>query len=300
VRIGLNLGGQHHSLETVRAAVRQAAEDGLAGAWMSQIFGLDSLTALAVVGPEFPGLDLGVSVVPIYGRHPLALAMQALTVQEAVGGRLILGIGPSHQITVEGLYGQSYAKPYTRTEEYLRALLPLLAGEAADVSGEEITARGSVAVDAPAPPPVLVAALGPKMLRLAGTESAGTSLWMVGPRTIADHIVPTITQAAADAGRPSPRILAGITVCVTDNPDAARDRAAAEQAMYGTLPAYQRVLQAEGVEGPGGLVITGDEETVAAGINRYGEAGATDLRVTIVAAGDEELERTRAVLRSLI
>jgi F420-dependent oxidoreductase-like protein len=266
---------------------------------MSQIFGLDSLTALAVVGPEFPGLDLGVSVVPVYGRHPLVLAMQARTVHTAVGGRLILGIGPSHQITVEGLFGDSYARPYTRTAEYLRALLPLLAGEAADVNGEELTARGLVTIDAPTGPPVLVAALGPKMLRLAGEQAAGTSLWMVGPRTIAGHIVPTISRAASDAGRPPPRVLAGVTACVTDDPDAARERAASEQAMYATLPAYQRVMQAEGVDGPADLVIAGDEDTVADGLRRYGEAGATDLRVTIIAAGDGERDRTRAVLRSL-
>jgi len=156
MRIHLNIGGHHRSLDTIRAETRQAAADGLAGAWMSQIFGPDALTALAVVGQEVAGLELGVSIVPIYGRHPLALAMQARTVQAAVDGRLTLGIGPSHQFVVEFLYGESYAKPYTRTREYLQALLPLLAGEPADVVGEEITARGTLDIDAPSAPPVLV------------------------------------------------------------------------------------------------------------------------------------------------
>lgn len=298
MRIALNIGGHHRSLDAIRAQARQAAEDGLAGVWMSQIFGPDALTALAVVGQEVPGLELGVSVVPIYGRHPLALAMQARTVHAAVGGRLTLGIGPSHQVVVEALYGESYAKPYTHTKEYLQALLPLLAGDAADVAGQEITARGKLDIDAPGAPAVLVAGLGPKMLRLAGTEAAGTTLWMVGPDTIAKHIVPTITEAAAEAGRPAPRILAGVTACVTDDPDAVHARSAAEQGLYGSLPAYQHMLQAEGVDGPSDLVIVGDEAIVAQGLRRYAQAGATDVRVTILAADDEEHERTRQVLRS--
>lgn len=298
MRIALNIGGHHRSLDAIRTQARQAAEDGLAGVWMSQIFGPDALTALAVVGQEVPDLELGVSVVPIYGRHPLALAMQARTVHAAVGGRLTLGIGPSHQVVVEALYGESYAKPYTRTKEYLQALLPLLAGDAADVAGQEITARGKLDIDAPGAPAVLVAGLGPKMLRLAGTEAAGTTLWMVGPDTIAKHIVPTITGAAAEAGRSAPRILAGVTACVTDDPDAVRARSTAEQGLYGSLPSYRHMLQAEGVDGPADLVIAGDEALVAQGLRRYAQAGATDVRVTILAVDDEEHERTRQVLRS--
>ncbi|HYA68426.1 MAG TPA: TIGR03564 family F420-dependent LLM class oxidoreductase [Acidimicrobiales bacterium] len=299
MRIALNIGGHHHDLEAIRAEARRAAEDGLAGVWMSQIFGPDALTALALVGQEVADLELGVSIVPIYGRHPLALAMQARTVQAAVDGRLTLGIGPSHRIVVEALYGGSYAKPYTHTKEYLEALLPLLAGEAADVAGEEVTARGKLDIEAPGPPPVLVAGLGPKMLHLAGSRAAGTTLWMVGPKTIANQITPIITRAAAEAGRPAPRILAGVTACVTDDPDAARARSAVAQGMYGALPAYQRMMRAEGVAGPADLVVAGDEETVAQGLQRYRDVGVTDARVTVLAADEKELERTRRLLRSL-
>jgi len=299
MRIALNIGSHHHGLDTIRSEAAQAADDGLAGVWMSQIFGPDALTALTVIGQEVLDLELGVSIVPIYGRHPFALAIQARTVQAAVGGRLTLGIGPSHQVVVEVLYGDSYAKPYTYTKEYLQALLPLLAGESADVSGEEITARGKLEIDAPGAPPVLIAGLGPKMLRLAGAHAAGTTLWMVGPTTIASHITPTITAAAADAGRPAPRILAGVTACVTDDPDAVRARSAAEQGLYGSLPAYQRMLQAEGVNGPADLVIAGDEDTVVRGLERYAEAGVTDVRVSVLAGHETERDRTRQVLRSL-
>ncbi len=298
MRVALNGGGHHHGVETIRAEVRQAAEDGLAGYWLSQMFGPDSLTALAAVAADSGELELGVSVVPVYGRHPLVLAAQALTVQAATGGRLALGIGPSHQLVVEMLYGDSYARPYTRTAEFLHALRPLLAGEGADVQGEEVRARGRLEVEAP-PPPVLVAALGPRMLRLAGREADGTALWMVGRRTVAEHIVPTIIAAAEEAGRPAPRVLAGVSACVTDDPGAARERAATEQAVYATLPAYRAMFEAEGVDGPADLLIAGDEDHVAAGLRAYSEAGATELRVSVLAGDEVERDRTRAVLRSL-
>jgi F420-dependent oxidoreductase-like protein len=300
MRIGLNVGGQRSGIGAIREAARAAAEDGMAGIWLSQIFGPDALTTLAVVGQELTELELGVSVVPIYGRHPFVLATQARTVHAAVDGRLVLGIGPSHQIVVEGLYGESYARPYTHTMEHLEALLPLLAGEAVDLVGEELTARGKLEIEAPGAPPVLVAALGPRMLRLAGTAAAGTTLWMVGPKTISSRIVPVISEAAAGAGRPAPRIVAGTSVCVTDDPSAARARAASVQAMYGSLPAYQAMLQAEGVDGPEGLMIAGTEAEVADGLQRYISAGATDLRVTILQGSDAELDRTRALLRTLV
>lgn len=299
MRIAWNLGGHHRSLDAIVDDARAAADDGLAGVWMSQILGPDALTALTVVGREVPDLELGASIVPIYGRHPIALAMQARTVQAAVGGRLTLGIGPSHRFVIEALYGEPYDRPYTRTREFLAALRPLLAGEAVDLVGEELTARGSLEIDAPSPPPVLVAGLAPKMVHLAGSESEGTTLWMVGPTTIANRIAPGLRAAAAEAGRPEPRILAGVTIVVTDDPAAARERAAVEQAVYGNLPAYQQVLAAEGLDGPEDLVIAGSEEEVAAGLGRYAEAGATDVRVTILAGDATERERSRALLREL-
>lgn len=299
MRIALNGGGHHRTVASIRDAASEAAEDGLAGLWLSQIFGPDALVALAAVGRDVPGIELGVSVVPIYGRHPLALAMQALAAQSALDGRLVLGIGPSHQMVVEALYGESYVRPYTRTAEYLRALMPLLAGASTDVQGEEVRARGRIEVDAPAPP-VLVAALGPRMLALAGAHADGTALWMVGPETIAARITPAITQAARDARRPAPRILAGVSICVTDDPAAARERTAAEQAVYANLPAYRAMLDAEGVDGPEGLLIAGGEDEVAAGLAGYEAAGATDLRVSVLARDAEERYRSRALLRSMV
>jgi F420-dependent oxidoreductase-like protein len=299
MRIHANGGGYHRNLSDIRAAARRAVDNGLAGFWLSQIFGPDSLTALAVIGAEVPDIELGVSVVPVYGRHPLVLAMQALTTQAACGGRLVLGIGPSHKLTVEMLYGDSYGRPYTRTVEYLRALRSLLAGEATDVQGEEVRVRGRVEVDA-TPPSILVAALGPRMLDLAGRDAEGTTLWMVGPNTIRERIAPRITAAAVAAAKTPPRILAGVNICVTDDPGAARAQAAQQLALYGTLPAYRAMLDAEGVAGPEDLLIAGDEDTVTEGLLAYAQAGTTDVRVSVVAGSDTDAARTHALLRTLV
>lgn len=298
MRIGWNGGGHHRSLEAIRGEARQASEDGFASFWLSQINGPDALTALAAVAADAPGIELGTSIVPLYGRHPIALAQQALTAQAATGGRLVLGIGPSHQLLVEGMFGESYERPFTRTRDGLRALRRLLAGEPVALESPEFVARGQLAIDAPACP-ILIAALGPRMLDLAGREADGTTLWMVGARTVAAHIAPRIRDAAAAAGRPSPRIVAGVPVCVTDAPERARAFAAERLKLYGQLPAYRAMLEREGVQGPEDLLVTGPEDAVREQLGAFEEAGATDLRVGALCASPEEDERTRALLRAL-
>ncbi len=298
MRIGWKGGGHHQSLDTIRADARRAASEGYASFWLSQIAGPDSLTALAVIAEYAPGIELGTSIVPLYGRHPLALAQQALTVQAATGGRLVLGIGPSHKLMVEGMLGESYAKPFTRTKEMLAAISALMRGEGVRLEGSEITARGQLAIDAPAPQ-ILIAALGPKMLDLAGREADGTTLWMVGPKTIGAHIAPRIREAAGAAGRPEPRILAGVPVCLTDDKSRARAHSADALKMYGQLPAYRAMLDREGIEGPEDLLVAGSEDEVRAGIAAFEAAGATDLRVGVQAPTEEEAARTHALLAAI-
>ncbi|MDJ0853121.1 MAG: TIGR03564 family F420-dependent LLM class oxidoreductase [Myxococcota bacterium] len=298
MRIGWNGGGHHHSLESIRADARRAAEEGFSSFWLSQIMGPDSLTALAAIAADAPGIELGTSIVPLYGRHPLALAQQALTVQAATGGRLVLGIGPSHKPLVEGMFGESYARPFTRTKEMLAAISGLVRGEPVSVEGEELTARGQLAIEAPAPR-ILIAALGPKMLDLAGREADGTTLWMVGAKTISSHIAPRIREAACAAGRPAPRILAGVPVCVTDDVGRARAHAAEALKMYGALPAYRAMLDREGIGGPEDLVAAGSEDAVREQLAAFAEAGATDLRVGAQAPTEAETERTQALLATL-
>lgn len=298
MRIGWNGGGSHTSLETLRDEAKQAAENGFSSLWLSQIAGPDALTAIAAIAADAPGIELGTSIVPVYGRHPLVIAQQALTAQAACGGRLTLGIGASHQLVVEGMLGESYGRPFTRTRETFRALRSLLAGEAAEIEGKEITARGKLAIDAE-PCPILISALGPRALELAGAEADGTTLWMVGPNTVRDHIAPRIREAAAAADRPAPRILAGFPVCVTDDPAGAREHAAGALAMYGMLPAYRTTLDREGIEGPEGMLAAGSEDQVRDHIAAFAEAGATDLRLSPMCANKADRERTLAFLCSI-
>lgn len=298
LQIGWNGGGGYSNLESMRKDVQRAAQDGFRHFWLSQIMGIDSLTALAVAGAETPGIELGTSIVPLYGRHPLVLASQALTVQAALGGRLVLGIGPSHPRLIEHMYGGSYARPFTRTKEELHALKTLMAGEPLELEGEEVIVRGQMAIEA-SPPPILIAALGPRMLDLAGREAEGTALWMVGPETLAQHIAPRIQASASEADRPAPRILAGLPVCVTEDRERARAFAAKKLMVYGRLAAYRAMLDREGMEGPEDVAAIGTEEEVRARIEAYAEAGATDLRVSDLCPTDEESVRTYALLKQI-
>ena len=188
----------------MRDALRRAADDGFASAWMNNIFGLDALTALAVAGSQVPGIELGTAVVPTYPRHPAALAQQALTVAAATDGRLTLGVGTSHEIVIRHMFGYDFSKPVEHTREYLSILRPLLHGEPAKVTGNQLSADITLTTPGPTPVPLLLAALGPRMLRLAAQLADGTVLWMTGPATVRSHIVPTITAAAEAAGRARP------------------------------------------------------------------------------------------------
>lgn len=301
MRIGI-FGGDtagRRSIDDVVEDARRAEADGFASYALPQIFGLDAMGTLAVVGHAVPRIELATGVVPIYTRHPLAMAQQAITVQEASGGRFVLGIGLSHQIVVETMLGMSFDKPLRAMREYLAALLPLLRDGAADATGETVTMRGTLNRDELRPTPVLLAALAPRMLELAGSTADGTMTWMTGPTTLADYVVPTITAAAARAGRPAPRVAASLPICVTDDPDAARDRAAREFQVYGFLPSYRAMLDREGAQTPGDVAIVGDETAVGAVLQRMTDGGATDF-VASIFGSDAERTRTRDLLRSLL
>lgn len=296
MRIGINGSTAASSVHDVVAEARAAYDNGFASFWLAQIFGVDALTALALAGSQVPGIELGTAVVPVQPRHPQMLASQALTVQAAVEGRLALGIGLSHQVVVENMWGVSYAKPYSYLAEYLDALIPMLRGEAVEVRGEQVTAVGSVTVEAPAPPAVLVAALGSRMLRLAGRVADGTITWCTGPATLASHIVPTIGEAASDAGRPTPRVVASLPVAVTDDPDGTREAVARSLQVYGQLPSYRAMLDIEGVEGPADLAMLGSEAQVSEALSALADTGVTDFAAVVTARTPDDTDRTLAVL----
>jgi 5,10-methylenetetrahydromethanopterin reductase len=280
--------------------LRQAADDGLASVWMSNIFGLEALTSLAVAGSQVPGIELGTAVVPTYPRHPAVLAQQALTTALAVGpGRLALGIGLSHKIVIEDMYGYSFDRPARHMREYLSVLLPLLDGSPVSVDGSTLSAHLGLSVPRAGRVPVLLAAMAPRMLDLAGEQTDGTVLWMTGPATVRDYVVPAISAAASAAGRPSPRVVCSLPVCVTSDPAAARASAAKEFAIYGQLPSYRAMLDREGAADPGDVAIVGDEDAVAAQILALADAGVTDFVAAEFARGQDR-ERTRSLLKAVI
>ena len=290
----IGIFGSASTVDGITDQVRSAADDGFASFWSPQIFGPDAITALAVAGGRVGGIRLGTAVVPTWPRHPMMLAQQALTASQASDGRFALGIGLSHQLVVEGMWGMSFDKPVRHMREYLAILMPLLRGEAAAFAGETLTAQGGIEVPAD-PPPVLVAALGPKMLELTGQEADGTITWMTGPTTIAEHTAPTIRAAAEAAGRPEPEVVVALPVLVTGDVAAGRARAAEEFAMYGLLPSYRAMLDREGLAGPEDLAVIGGPEEVAERLGAVHAAGAT----TVVASEFGSAE-DRAATRQLL
>jgi F420-dependent oxidoreductase-like protein len=278
--------------------VQGYADAGFSSAWCTQIFGPDALTLQAVIGSHVPGIELGTAVVPVYPRHPQMLAQQALTVQAATGNRLSLGIGLSHAVVIEGMWGYSYEKPALYMREYLSILVPLLAGETVMVEGEALTCKSFAPLGVAAePPPVLVAALGPTMLAQAGRMASGTVTWMTGTNTVADHIVPSITAAAAEASRPAPRVVVSLPIVVTADLDAARTRIDEFFSIYPNLPSYRAMLDREGAEHPSAIALVGDEDQVAAQLDRLADAGATDFVAASVGSPDE-IRRTTELLCS--
>ena len=293
------------TIDDIVEEARQAKEFGAHTFWSSQIFGHDALTALAVVGREVPGLELGTAVVPTFPRHPWVMAQQALTTQAAIsaggrGGSLCLGIGLSHQIVVESMWGLSYGKPVRHLREYLSVLMPLLEGNPVQFDGEEYRVHGGLAAVGSSRPSVVVAALGPQMLRVTGTMADGTSTWCVGPKTLRELTIPTLRQAAADAGRPEPRVVCALPVAVTDDVDASRTRAAQVFAVYDTLPSYKTMMNREGVDGPGGLAICGTEAEVRDQLLELRSIGVTDFNAGVYTSDPDEVARTHAVIRDLL
>jgi F420-dependent oxidoreductase-like protein len=296
--IGVMVGGG--GLSAVVEAVREVAAAGVRRAWVPQVFGVEALTAIAVAGREVPDIELGTAVVPTYPRHPLVLAGQALTTSAALGGgtRLHLGIGLSHQLVIEGMLGLKFEKPALHMREYLSALRPALDGQPVSIDGETLRAHtlmGPLTVDDAGPVPILVAALGPMLLRVAGELADGTLTWMAAPQVIGERIAPSITAAAEAAGRPRPRIGVGLPVAVTTDVEATVERAAQQFAIYGTLPSYKRLLDEAGLDGPAGVVIAGDEDEVAGRIRALADVGATEFLASPVGSRAVRQETLRVL-----
>ncbi len=302
MRIGLS-GGAATTDALIDQATRAEA-DGFASLWYASAIAADPLVAIALCGRATTSIELGTSVLQTYTAHPVLQANRAISVATAMGRPgFTLGLGPSHQAPVEGAYGLSYAHPGRHTEEYVSVVTAMLAGEAVDLDGDEfqvhVPGRGAP-VDPPVP--VLVAALAPRMLRVAGEQTDGTILWMGNARAVETHVAPRLTAAASAAGRPPPRIVAGLPVAVHDDVVEARRAAGAMFAGYGDLPNYRRLLDIGGAAGPAEAAIVGDETAVEEQIRRLFDAGATDVWAAIFPVGSDKRAsraRTRRLLQDL-
>jgi F420-dependent oxidoreductase-like protein len=276
-------------------------DEGFRKVWMAQLpYDVDLPVVLGVALREVDGIEVGSGVIPIQVQHPMQLAQRALTLSLISGGRFSLGIGMSHQLIVEGVWGLPWDRPVRQMREYLDGLQPLLNGEAADATGDFWTTRGALQIPGVPAPDVYLAALGPQMLRLAGKRTAGTLTWMTGPKTLAEHVVPTLRGAAVEAGRAESdvRVAASLPICVTDDVDGARKQAATEFAVYGTLPSYRAMLDREGYAGPEDAAIIGDEATVAQRLDELAAAGVDDFTGSVFDSSPETRARTRALLLS--
>ena len=301
MRIGLmsaTVGSPTATLDDIVAEAKAAESDGFSLFIVANIFGHDAIGALTVVGRETERIELMTGVVPMHPRHPIAIAQQALTASAASGGRFRLGIGLSHQIVIENMLGLSYTKHAAYTREYLEVLKPLLTGQQCSFKGDFFNVQAQLAAGGASDVDVLVAALGPRMLKVTGELAAGTITWMTGVKTLDGFTVPTLRAAAADAGRPEPRIVAGLPVALTSNPDKAREVAGQAFQMYGSLPSYRAMLDREGAAGPADVAVVGDESALRGAIAQLRDAGVTDFLAAPFPAEEGSIARTNEFLKS--
>jgi F420-dependent oxidoreductase-like protein len=307
MRLGLMVGSDKERSRAERFAglvddAREIDRAGFASLWLPQIPGyLDALTAIAAIGGVTQRVELGTAVVPVQTRHPIAMAQQALTTQAACGGRLALGLGPSHHWIVQDQLGLPYERPAALVRDYLQVLGAALAGPGqVDVENESYRVHSPIDVADAAPLPVLIAALAPVMLRIAGESTSGTILWMADERAIAEHVAPRIAKAAAAAGRPAPRIVAGVPValCPPREADAARSFANVLLGHAHFSPNYVRLLEHGDASDVGDTMAVGDESAILARLQRYRDAGVTDLAARIVPLGDDASARAASRRRT--
>lgn len=300
MRIGIMYGATAEpSVEALVARAVEVENRGFATLWIPHIFGIDAITAAALAGQATRRIELGTAVVPSFPRHPTAMAQQALTANAAAGGRFTLGIGLSHPVVIENLFGLSYDRPARHMREYLDVMTPMLRGEPAKFEGDLYRVNAKVEVLGGAPVSLVLAALGPVMLGLAGRLCEGTITWMTGPKTLETHIGPSIRRAAQEAGRPEPRVIAGLPIALTNRPDEMREKVAGYFARYAQLPSYRAMLEREGAGNPGDVAMLGDETSLRAQVERLRNAGVTDFDAAIAAVDAEAPARTFEFLASL-
>lgn len=290
MRIGsmLSMPGDDSGVRKMVERAVRAEEAGFASVWLPQVGTVDALTVLALAGNETSRVELGTAVVPTYPRHPTSLAVQAMSVQDATSNRLAFGIGLSHRFMIENSLGLDYSRPIQHMREYLTVLNGLLRGELVDFQGEEFRVRYQVTLGGVQAPPVLVAALGPDMLRLCGRLADGTITWMGGIPYLRDVAVPTMSAAAVKAGRPAPRFVAMVPVLLSRDTVVAKELVNRTFQAYGGIPSYRATLDRGGAAGPADVALVGTEEKLESGLRQFEAAGVTDFVAVIPRARGSE------------
>lgn len=302
MRIGLTARGTTANQLVEHA--QWAEEQGFASVWYASVTAGDPLVAIALAGRATARIELGTAVLQTYPCHPVLQANRVASVVDAMGRPgFALGIGPSHEKWVTTLYGMSFAHPARSTEEYVKILTALLRGEGVDLEGEDWSSHAPTGVTTAHRVQVLVSAMGPRLVKLAGAVADGTITYLAAPRLLETRIVPQLTEAAAAAGRPAPRLVAGLPVAVHDDVADAREAGTRYSAMFGELPIYKRVMSEGGYAGFGDIAIVGNEKAVAGQIQAIVDAGATDVWAGIFPVGDDpttSLRRTTDLLATLL
>jgi F420-dependent oxidoreductase-like protein len=309
VMVGPERGRYATKIERLLADARWAEDAGLASIWIPQIpDDFDALTAAALIGAQTTRVEIGTAVVPVQPRHPIALAQQALSTQAACGGRLTLGLGVSHHWVIDEMLGLPYERPAATMRAYLDVLDRALAGPGlVDVENDLFRVHNPLDITEIGPTPVMIAALGPVMLRLAGDRTDGTILWLADERAIGTYIAPQITASAEAAGRPAPRIVAGVPICLCrdDEVDQAVSRANRVLSESEVSPNYQKLLDRGDARTVGDILAAGTESSIERRLRSFAAAGATDLSLRVVPIGetrDDKVassKRTREYIASL-
>ncbi len=292
---GMKNNGRYR-IDDYLSEIKAAESLGLHQAWMGQVFSADAISVLTLAASQTQQIRLGTAVTPVQPRHPTSLALQAMTASAVSRGRFDLGIGLSHKMVIEDMLGLSYAKPAAHMREYLQVIGTLCRGERCDFEGDFYQVHAKTPVyDAPAAS-ILVAALGPAMLKLAGELAGGTSTWMTGPNTLQHHTLPLIRQAAAAAGRPQPRVVASFPIVLTNDVAKAKDTIAAKTAIYAQIPSYRAMLEREGAQHPVEIALIGDKLALRSKLEQLENIGIDDFNAFCMETDNDSVDRTLAFL----
>ncbi len=283
------------SLPAVRELAVQTEAQGFAGMWLGAAFGFDPIMALALASDATSTVELGVAVMPTWPRHPVVAAQQAATASAASQGRFRLGVGPSHA-PVMGMYGIELDRPISHLRDYLTVLRTLLHEGSVAHTGPRYTVNAFLDVaDAP-PPPVLLGVLQAQMAQLAGSHADGALCWLAPASHLHAVVAPGLAKGAAEAGRPTPPLVAELPCALTTDREALHEMAARDLGIYPHVPFYRALFETAGVELPArgwsdamldAAVVHGDEDGLAAKVQELLDAGADEVALSPFGVGPD-------------